>query len=102
MEIVVAFLNSMDVREQLRRVFRFLDHRSSGRVCAEDLRVACEAAASGLCDEAEAAMEGDEGVELATCGLHQLRHIEPQVTGAVHDRVKIVREKLERALGVVV
>lgn len=67
----------------------------------EDLKVARESAAEGLCEEAEAAMEGDEGVEIATCGLHQLRHLEPQLEGAIRDRVHAVRGKLEAALGAV-
>ena len=46
-------------------------------------------------------MEGDEGVEIATCGLHQLRHLEPQLEGAIRDRVHAVRVKLEAALGAV-
>lgn len=67
----------------------------------EDLQVAREAAATGLVEEAEASMEGDEGVEIASCGLHQLRHVEPTLAGAARDRVRAVREKLEAALGAV-
>lgn len=66
----------------------------------EDLRVAREAAAAGMCEEAEASI-GDDGVDVTLCGLHQLRFLEPLLEGEPQADVREVREKLERALGVV-
>ncbi|MCE9636630.1 MAG: ATP-binding protein [Planctomycetes bacterium] len=69
----------------------------------EDLLVARESAAWGLCQEAEAAMEaadGVEGVELITCGLHQLRHVEAQLAGEAKAAVADVRGRLEKALAI--
>jgi hypothetical protein len=64
----------------------------------EDLTVARQAAAAGIVEEAEHAIEGDEGVDLFTCGLHQLRHVEGTVDGEPRDRVRAAREKVEKAL----
>jgi hypothetical protein len=66
----------------------------------EDLRVARESVAGGLVEEAAHAVT-PEGVHVATCGLHQLRHMEPQLSGELQMRVKSAREKLESALGIV-
>ena len=66
----------------------------------EDLRVAREAAAEGLLEEIDNAISPD-GVEVATCGLHQARFLEPSLTGDVKARLASAREKLEKALGIV-
>lgn len=65
----------------------------------EDLSVARQAAAAGLCEEAEASIT-ESGVEIALCGLHQLRFLEPQLAGAPRDAVAAARGKLEKALGI--
>jgi DNA polymerase III delta prime subunit len=66
----------------------------------EDLRVARESAATGLCEEAAASLDGDEGVDLLSCGLHQLRHLEPQLTGGSQELVRAARERIEKALAI--
>lgn len=66
----------------------------------QDLELARGAVAAGLCQEAEHAMEGDEGVDVAAAGLHQLRSLEGALAGEAKERVTAVRTKLERELGI--
>jgi hypothetical protein len=66
----------------------------------KDLELARESIAAGLCREAEHAMEGDEGVDVPSAGLHQLRFVEAGLAGAAKERVTATRTKLERALGI--
>jgi len=65
----------------------------------EDLKVAREAMGEGFAAEAEHSTT-PEGIHVATCGLHQLRFLEPALTGEAQDKVRDARKKLETALGV--
>ncbi len=64
-----------------------------------DLAAARHCVATALAFEAEHAIE-PEGVRIAVCGLHQLRHIESQVDGELQAKVKAARAKLEQALAI--
>jgi hypothetical protein len=68
---------------------------------AADLDLARTSVAAGLCQEAEHAMEGEDGVDVAAAGLHQLRFVEGALAaGEAKEKVASVRAKLERSLGI--
>ena len=64
----------------------------------EDLAVATEAFATGLCDDAEEAVT-EEGVDFRRAAIHQLRAVRGRATGAAQERVGTVLAKIEGALG---
>jgi hypothetical protein len=64
-----------------------------------DLEAARRCVAEALAFEAEHSIE-PEGVRIAVCGLHQLRHIEGQIEGEALEKVRAARAKLEQALAI--
>ena len=65
-----------------------------------DLEVARECAVTGLVAQADESVH-DDGVDLAVCGLHQIRGLEADVSGESKDKVTAARTKIERALGLI-
>lgn len=65
-----------------------------------DLEVARTSVAEALAVEAEGAMDGGDGVDLLAAGLHQLRHLEPALSGPPKERVAAARAAVEKSLGI--